>query len=132
MNPFSHSNPQHGLPPEVRYWKQFQQALIAQADKGDLDGLRNINRKLVNALIKRGAPKSHAELAAREELAQCHQAIIHRLQQDKAQLAQTMKSFRANQDGLAAYELTAISSGTSVAMSGTPANLNGYPSPYGN
>ncbi|MGI2258626.1 hypothetical protein [Shewanella sp. GXUN23E] len=95
---------------EVRYWQQFQQALVRHADKGDLDALRAVNRKLVNALIQRGAPQSHAELVARQELAQCHQAIIQRLKQDKDELARSMQAFRANQDGLAAYELTALSS----------------------
>ncbi|MCL1038719.1 hypothetical protein L2750_16440 [Shewanella submarina] len=131
---------------EVQYWKQFQHALVTHADNGDLDALRAVNRKLVNALIKRGQPRNHAELVARQELAQCHQAIIHRLQQDKDQLAETMQSFRASQDGLNAYAMTALSSESALSSqsalsSGATVTTKpeqpqrqgkGYSSPYGN
>ncbi|BDM62705.1 hypothetical protein NFHSH190041_01570 [Shewanella sp. NFH-SH190041] len=103
-----------GMPPEVRCWKQFQQALEKTAKSGDLDMLRNINRKMIAALTQRGAPRSTLEQQARAELAACHRGIINALNQKKTELANTMATFRNQQDGLSAYQMTALSGGDST------------------
>ncbi|MFS1436538.1 hypothetical protein [Shewanella sp. 10N.286.48.A6] len=96
-------------PTSTNQWHQFEVALLKYAQLKDWQKVEKVNELMMLALSAQGKPKTQHQLLARRSLAKVHQKVIGIATAEKQAIATEMKQFHAQQDGLAAYELTNIS-----------------------
>ncbi|WP_144212018.1 hypothetical protein [Shewanella donghaensis] len=90
-------------------WYQFEVALLKYAELKDWPKVERVNELMMIALVAKGKPTTKAQLLGRQSLERAHKKVIEMAVAEKQAIAKEMEKFQAQQDGLAAYELTHIS-----------------------
>ena len=93
----------------IKQWARFANALRQYADAQDWESVRKVNIALIKALQQAGETHDIEQKLARAELKRVHSQVLQELILARDELASEMGRFKAQQPGLAAYQLTQVS-----------------------